>query len=86
MFIHLYYHLERPCTADRLFPTPARPTDGAVSYSMRQGDIYSPDVSLLDRSFDGEVRRTFLSRGLGQLSDGMVGGDSFLDDRGYGKG
>ena len=60
--------------------------DAATSYSVRQGDVYSPEVSLRDLSFDGELRRGFLSRGLGQLSDGMLGGDSFLEDRGYGKG
>ncbi|XP_043242670.1 discoidin domain-containing receptor 2-like [Amphibalanus amphitrite] len=63
-----------------------RRKDGPLAYSVRQGDAYSPEISLGDLSFDGEVRRGFLSRGLGQLSDGMVGGDSFLDDRGYGKG
>ncbi|XP_037079207.1 discoidin domain-containing receptor 2-like [Pollicipes pollicipes] len=63
-----------------------RRKDGVVSYSMRQGDIYAPEVSLRDLSFDGEFRRGFLSRGLGQLTDGAVGGDSFLADLGHGAG
>lgn len=61
-------------------------TDGLVAYSTRQGDRYSPDVSLRDFSFDGEFRRGFLSHGLGQLTDGIVGGDHFLADLGRGQG
>ncbi|CAG0883389.1 unnamed protein product [Cyprideis torosa] len=52
---------------------------GPLSYSIPQGDAWSLDAHLFDWSFDGKVipsgGRNFLHQGLGQLTDGVEGGN-----------
>ena len=56
-------------------------TDGAVWYSMPQGDRRNADLDLYDVTYDGDVTvpptgsdvAGWLSGGLGQLSDGEEG-------------
>ena len=68
-------------------------TDGAVWYSMPQGDRRNADLDLYDVTYDGDVTvpptgsdvAGWLSGGLGQLSDGEEGQPNFrLDPRGLG--
>lgn len=55
-------------------PTPFLPTAGIVSYSMPKGDTRSNGVELTDVSYDGAWGAE-LRGGLGQLLDGVFGGD-----------
>jgi discoidin domain receptor family protein 1 len=68
--------------------------DGLVSYEAAQGNIRglngSTAVTMNDVTYDGTVKhygRRFgaLQGGLGQLTDGDVGGDAFWLDNGNGK-
>lgn len=60
---------------------------GVVSYkipedaSWKNGNEY-----LSDLSYDGRSENGYLVNGLGRLVDGMLGGDNFRIDIGYGKG
>ncbi|KAL1517292.1 hypothetical protein ABEB36_001074 [Hypothenemus hampei] len=61
-------------------------TDGLQSYNVPQG-VKKPELDLSDRIYDGSVANGHLSNGLGQLTDGVKGGDNFkLDIKGHGKG
>ncbi|XP_052789716.1 discoidin domain-containing receptor 2-like isoform X2 [Mya arenaria] len=54
-------------------------TDGIVSYAMRQGDTRGSENNFFDFTYDGtrDPDDTFLSRGLGQLTDGEKGDANF---------
>ncbi|KAK2174827.1 hypothetical protein NP493_772g00013 [Ridgeia piscesae] len=54
--------------------------DGIVSYSMHQGDSRGSEVDLYDITYDGDVKDSFLSGGLGQLIDWDEGIDNFRLD------
>jgi len=54
--------------------------DGAVAYSMPQGERRGPEVDLYDFTYDGKVSDTYLSGGLGQLMDGVEGNSNFRFD------
>lgn len=50
-------------------------------------DVYWKEgKDLSDVSYDGNVTNGYLANGLGRLVDGIVGGDNFKIDIGYGKG
>lgn len=66
-------------------------TEGVTSYDMKQGDRRGADMELIDRTYDGSVlnkghhpsarsgsfQSTYLTGGLGQLMDGVLGDSNF---------
>lgn len=54
--------------------------DGVLSYAMPQGERRGSDVDLQDVTYDGTVADTYLSGGLGQLTDGAEGHTNFRFD------
>lgn len=61
--------------------------DGLMAYSSPEGQIMMapgfPITSLNDSTYDGPLERRKLSGGLGQLADGVVGLDDFVESRQY---
>lgn len=61
--------------------------DGLMAYSSPEGQIMMvpgfPITSLNDSTYDGPLERRKLSGGLGQLADGVVGLDDFMESRQY---
>ena len=55
-------------------------TAGVLSYSMRQGERRGSEVDLYDFTYDGDVTNGYLSNGLGQLVDGVLGNNNFRLD------
>lgn len=54
---------------------------------MPQGERRGAEIDLLDNTYDGTKESNFLLGGLGQLTDGVVGGDNFKQDiSGMGRG
>lgn len=61
--------------------------EGIVSYTIPQGDRFSSTVDLSDKIYDGGRDDSTLHDGLGQLTDGVEGGDNFKAEYSkYGKG
>ncbi|CAF3613319.1 unnamed protein product [Rotaria sordida] len=61
--------------------------DGPMSYSMPQGDKRSYGVEFVDETYDGYYENGTLKGGLGQLTDGIIGGDDYrLTDNFHGIG
>ena len=61
--------------------------EGIVSYTIPQGDRFSSTVDLSDKIYDGGRDDSTLHDGLGQLTDGVEGGDNFKAEHSkYGKG
>ncbi|XP_076351976.1 discoidin domain-containing receptor 2-like isoform X4 [Tachypleus tridentatus] len=62
-------------------------TEGLLSYSMPQGERRGLELDFSDNTYDGVRDDSYLNGGLGQLTDGVEGGDNFKADvYGYGKG
>ncbi|XP_030647304.1 discoidin domain-containing receptor 2 [Chanos chanos] len=61
--------------------------DGLTAYSSPEGHIMLapgyPIANLNDSTYDGSLERRKLSGGLGQLTDGVIGQDDFLQTRQY---
>ena len=56
-----------------------------VSYEMLQGERRGSDINLLDFTYDGKLKDHYLTGGLGQLTDGVMGQSNFrLDPHGLG--
>ena len=55
-------------------------SDGTLEYSMRQGDKRGLDVDFYDFIYDGRIADKFLTKGLGQLTDGEIGESNFRLD------
>ncbi|CAF3407810.1 unnamed protein product [Rotaria sp. Silwood1] len=61
--------------------------DGPMSYSIPQGDKRGYDIEFIDETYDGNNENGTLKDGLGQLTDGIVGGDDYrLTDNSQGIG
>lgn len=61
--------------------------DGLISYSMPQGERRGVEIDLSDKTYDGIKDDNYLQEGLGQLTDGVVGDDSFKQNlSGMGRG
>ncbi|VVC28570.1 Hypothetical protein CINCED_3A015179 [Cinara cedri] len=73
-FLPFSYHTRQVCMRVELYGCPW--TDGILSYSMPQGDKFGSEWELYDSTYDGYWEDE-LQRGLGQLTDGKVGHDSF---------
>ncbi|XP_022253269.1 discoidin domain-containing receptor 2-like, partial [Limulus polyphemus] len=59
---------------------------GLLSYSMPQGERRGLELDFSDNTYDGVKDDSYLNGGLGQLTDGVEGGDNFKADvYGYGK-
>jgi len=59
---------------------------GILSYDMRQGEKRGPEVDLYDFTYDQNSTTSYLSGGLGQLTDGIEGHSNFrLDPEGRGR-
>lgn len=57
---------------------------GPIAYSMPNGDRNSRFGDLMDETYDGLISESgYLSDGLGQLSDGVKGLDSYKINRAY---
>ncbi|XP_022711701.1 discoidin domain-containing receptor 2-like isoform X2 [Varroa jacobsoni] len=52
-------------------------TQGIVSYTIPMGERFSSTVDLSDKTYDGGRDDSTLHDGLGQLTDGIEGGDNF---------
>ncbi|CAF3997659.1 unnamed protein product [Rotaria sp. Silwood2] len=50
---------------------------GPISYSMPQGDKRGYDIEFFDETYDGKNENGTLKDGLGQLTDGILGGDDY---------
>lgn len=61
-------------------------TGGIVSYEIPEDSSWKEGEYLSDISYDGMRMDGYLVRGLGCLVDGILGGDNFKIDIGYGKG
>ncbi|KAK2191810.1 hypothetical protein NP493_45g07003 [Ridgeia piscesae] len=48
-----------------------------LSYNMPQGNRRGTDIDLFDFTYDGKVQDNYLSGGLGQLIDGVIGDRNF---------
>ncbi|XKL63912.1 hypothetical protein PGB90_006276 [Kerria lacca] len=59
---------------------------GIVSYEIPEDSSWKEGEYLSDISYDGMRMDGYLVRGLGCLVDGILGGDNFKIDIGYGKG
>ena len=70
-FLPLSHHPRTVCMRVELFGCPY--TSPVLSYSVVQGDQFSPRVYLED-VYDGQEDSGLLSGGLGLLSDGRLGG------------
>lgn len=55
-------------------------TDGTLSYDMPQGEKRSSDMELNDETYDGDRKNGHFFDGLGQLTDGELGGDNLRHD------
>lgn len=53
---------------------------------MPEDPYWREGKDLSDVSYDGNVTNGYLANGLGRLVDGILGGDNFKIDIGYGKG
>ena len=53
---------------------------------MPKDEYWKEGKDLSDVSYDGNVTNDYLTNGLGRLVDGILGGDNFKIDIGYGKG
>ncbi|XP_054715542.1 discoidin domain-containing receptor 2-like [Uloborus diversus] len=84
-FIPFSVHLRTVCMRVEIYGCPY--TDGLLSYSMPQGERRGVEVDLSDMTYDGVKDDSYLHGGLGQLTDGVVGDDSFKHDvSGMGRG
>ena len=54
--------------------------DGTLSYDMPQGEKRSSDMELNDDTYDGDRKNGYFFDGLGQLTDGELGGDNLRHD------
>lgn len=60
---------------------------GIVSYNIPEDTSWKDGNEYLsDLSYDGKSENGYLVNGLGRLVDGILGGDNFKIDIGYGKG
>ncbi|CAF3869605.1 unnamed protein product [Rotaria sp. Silwood2] len=50
---------------------------GPISYLMPQGDKRGYDIEFIDETYDGKNENGTLKDGLGQLTDGILGGDDY---------
>ncbi|XP_039286275.1 discoidin domain-containing receptor 2 [Nilaparvata lugens] len=73
-FLPYSYHMRTVCMRVELYGCPW--TEGVVSYSMPQGDKRGSGWEFFDATYDGHWD-VDLQRGLGQLTDGKFGPDSF---------
>lgn len=71
-FVPYSYHRRTVCMRVELYGCPWN--DGILSYSMPQGDKRTPEWEFYDASYDGYWNEE-LQRGLGQLTDGIIGPD-----------
>ena len=53
---------------------------------MPQGTDRGLDVELMDASYDGIIARSYLTGGLGQLVDGVIGDHNFRANLSRGRG
>ena len=60
--------------------------DGIISYQIPEDASWKENEHLSDLSYDGIRENGYLVNGLGRLVDGILGGDNFKIDLGYGKG
>lgn len=65
---------------------PLRVSDGMISYQIPRESSWDTGQDLSDSTYDGEQNETTLSGGMGRLADGILGGDNFKLDIGYGRG
>ena len=56
---------------------PVCPAADLLSYNMPQGNRRGTDIDLFDFTYDGKVQDNYLSGGLGQLIDGVIGDRNF---------
>lgn len=73
-FMPYSYHRRTVCMRVELYGCPWN--DGVVSYEMPQGDKRS-SWEFFDASYDGYWDGGELRRGLGQLTDGLIGPDDY---------
>ncbi|XP_022686614.1 discoidin domain-containing receptor 2-like isoform X2 [Varroa jacobsoni] len=59
---------------------------GIVSYTAPIGERFSSTVNLFDKTYDGGRDDSTLHDGLGQLTDGVGGGDYFMSEHSTGPG
>ncbi|XP_065225267.1 discoidin domain-containing receptor 2-like isoform X2 [Planococcus citri] len=59
---------------------------GILSYQVPEDVYWKEGKDLSDVSYDGNVTNGYLDNGLGRLVDGILGGDNFKIDIGYGTG
>jgi hypothetical protein len=61
--------------------------DGIISYQIPEDIVsWKDNEHLSDVSYDGVRENGYLINGLGRLVDGILGGDNYKIDIGYGKG
>ncbi|XP_054276180.1 discoidin domain-containing receptor tyrosine kinase B-like [Macrosteles quadrilineatus] len=77
-FVPFTSHVRTVCLRVELVGCPW--TEGVISYSMPQGAVQGSEMDLRDRSYDGREEGGLLTEGLGQLTDGLWGYDSFRMD------